>query len=186
MMKATCNSNAELIWRPSWPSTLHNPSWPTLSQQKTTDLGKDPESTYEGSKGSRIREIWPLMGLWLFTAIFCILYSIYIYKSLLSSNPEIGSLLPSASDTNLVVSILSQVLANLVDALLMGSFDVLRWQLAATCAGISATTFFQLSSATQWVPMFFLTITKLSSAGIGLMRYVGGCWCEFVLSTADN
>ena len=112
------------------------------------------------------------MSLWLFTAIFGVIYSLYIYKSLLNHNPEIGGLLPSASDTNLAVSILSQVLANLVDVLLMGVFDVLRWQLAATCAGVSATTFFQLSSATQWVPVFFLTITKLSSSGVGLVRYV--------------
>jgi hypothetical protein len=110
--------------------------------------------------------------LWLLIAVFTVLYSVYIYKSLLSSDPAIGNLLPSASDTNLVVSVLSQVFANFVDVLLTGVFDVLRWQLAARLAGISATTFFQLSSSTQWVAVLFLTITKLSSSGVGLIRYL--------------
>jgi hypothetical protein len=100
-----------------------------------------------------------------------ILYSVYIYKTLLSPDPAIGALLPSASDTNLVVSLLSQVLANSIDMLLTGVFDVLRWQLAARFAGVSATTFFQLSSSTQWLTVFFLTITKLSSSGVGFIRY---------------
>jgi hypothetical protein len=105
-------------------------------------------------------------------AVFTILYSLYIYKSLLSHNPAIGSLLPSASDTNLAVSVLSQVLANSADMLILGVFDVLRWQLAGRLAGISATTFFQLSSSTQWIPVFFLTIAKLSGGGVGLIRLV--------------
>ncbi|KAH6855437.1 hypothetical protein B0I37DRAFT_442283 [Chaetomium sp. MPI-CAGE-AT-0009] len=58
----------------------------------------------------------------------------------------------------------------MVDLLLLGVFDVLRWQLAARLSGVSATTFFQLGSSTQWVAVFFLTITKLSSVGIGLIR----------------
>ena len=135
-----------------------------------------PEETRQGDdspkKKARIKEIWPLVLLWTFMAIFAILYAVYIYKTLLSSNPRIGSLLPSASDTNLVVSILSQVLANLVDVLILGVFDVLRWQLAARFAGVSATTFFQLGSSTQWIAVFFLTITKLSGVGIGLVRSV--------------
>jgi hypothetical protein len=105
-------------------------------------------------------------------AVFTVLYSLYIYKSLLSHNPAIGSLLPSASDTNLAVSVLSQVLANSADMLILGVFDVLRWQLAGRLAGISATTFFQLSSSTQWIPVFFLTLTKLSGGGVGLIRLV--------------
>lgn len=112
------------------------------------------------------------MALWLFIAIFTVLYSVYIYKSLLSPDPAIGNLLPSASDTNLVVSVLSQVLANSVDVLLTGVFDVLRWQLASRLAGISATTFFQLSSSTQWIALLSLTITKFSSSGVGLVRHL--------------
>ncbi|KAK4157408.1 hypothetical protein C8A00DRAFT_11739 [Chaetomidium leptoderma] len=140
----------------AWPA-----SWPAPPPQ--TPLEPEPEPNDGVSRRSRAKEIWPLMALWLFMAIFTVLYSVYVYKSLLSHNPAIGGLLPSASDTNLVVSILSQVFANLVDVLLVGVFDVLRWQLAARFAGISATTFFQLSSSTQWIPVFFLTITKLSS-----------------------
>jgi hypothetical protein len=104
-------------------------------------------------------------------AVFTVLYSAFIYKSLLSTNPAIGSLLPSASDTNLAVSVLSQVFANMVDLLLLGVFDVLRWQLAGRLAGLSATTFLQLSSSTQWISVFFLTITTLTSGGVGLIRY---------------
>jgi hypothetical protein len=108
-------------------------------------------------------------------AVFTILYSLYIHKSLISHNPAIGNLLPSASDTNLAVSVLSQVLANSADMLILGVFDVLRWQLAGRLAGICATTFFQLSSSTQWIPVFFLTITKLSGGGVGLIRLVSAC-----------
>lgn len=134
-------------------------------------------------KKDRMKEIWPLMLLWVFMAIFTILYAVYIYKTLLSSNPRIGSLLPSASDTNLVVSILSQVLANMVDVLILGVFDVLRWQLAARFAGVSATTFFQLGSSTQWVAVFFLTITKLSGVGLGVIRSDPNS--NFLLSSTD-
>jgi hypothetical protein len=134
-------------------------------------------------KKDRIKEIWPLMLLWVFMTIFTILYAVYIYKTLLSSNPRIGSLLPSASDTNLVVSILSQVLANVVDVLILGVFDVMRWQLAARFAGVSATTFFQLGSSTQWVAVFFLTITKLSGVGLGVIR--SGPNIKVLLSSTD-
>ncbi|KXX80305.1 hypothetical protein MMYC01_203358 [Madurella mycetomatis] len=115
------------------------------------------------TKNSSARELWPLTTLWVLAAILSILYCVFIYKSLLSDNPQIGSLLPSASDTNLVVSIFSQVLGNMFEVLLMGAFDALRWQLASTYSGVSATTFFQLSSSTQWIPVLFLTLTKLSS-----------------------
>ncbi|KAK4041495.1 hypothetical protein C8A01DRAFT_14761 [Parachaetomium inaequale] len=143
----------------TWPSpNLHTPE---------PEQPPNEDSKHEGSK---TKEIWPLMLLWVFMAVFTILYAVFIYRTLLSGDPGIGSLLPSASDTNLAVSILSQVFANVVDMLLTGVFDVLRWQLAARFAGISATTFFQLSSSTQWIPVFFLTITKLS----------GGDRAEFV------
>jgi hypothetical protein len=149
-------------------------AWPSPNPQT-------PEQQPNGdSKGSKTKEIWPLMLLWVFMAVFTILYAVYIYRTLLSGDPGIGNILPSASDTNLVVSILSQVFANMVDMLLTGVFDVLRWQLAARFAGISATTFFQLSSSTQWIPVFFLTITKLSRGGVGLIRY----WpwvCRYIL-----
>lgn len=136
------------------------PRWP-LSKRR------DEAST----KDSSAREIWPLTTLWVLAAILSILYCVFIYKSLLSDNPQIGSLLPSASDTNLVVSIFSQVLGNMFEVLLMGAFDALRWQLASTYSGVSATTFFQLSSSTQWIPVLFLTLTKLSSGCIGIIRY---------------
>ena len=107
--------------------------------------------------------------LWAFIT-FTVLYSVYIYKSLLGPDLAFGSLQSSASDTKLVVSVLSQVFANSIDMLLTGVFDELRWQLAASFAGISATTFFQLSSSTQWIPVLFLTVTK--SSGVGLVRDV--------------
>ncbi|KAK4247639.1 hypothetical protein C7999DRAFT_14351 [Corynascus novoguineensis] len=119
---------------------------------------------------SKIRELWPLMLLWTFMAVFTIIYSIYVYRTLLSNNPGHGSDgLPSASGTNLAISVLSQVFANMVEVLILAVFDILRWQLAARNSGISATTFFQLSSATQWIPMLFLTTTKISGGGLGLI-----------------
>ena len=142
-------------------------TWPSPNPQTP-----EQPPNVEDSKDSKIREIWPLMLLWVFMAVFTVLYAVYIYKTLLSNDPGIGNLLPSASDTNLVVSVLSQVFANMVDMILTGVFDVLRWQLAARFAGISATAFFQLSSSTQWIPVFFLTITKLSGGGVGLIRYL--------------
>jgi hypothetical protein len=156
-------------------------------------LGQPPsrsqqDTPWEGKVASRARELWPLLSLWLFLLVFAVIYSIYVYKSLLSDDPAIGHWLPSASDTNLVVSVLSQVFANSIDLLLLGVFDVLRWQLAARLPGVSAATFFQLSSSTSWIPMFFLTISKISGGWIGLIRYCHfwrSCWSTIKNHSAD-
>ncbi|KAL1841738.1 hypothetical protein VTJ49DRAFT_6652 [Mycothermus thermophilus] len=178
----------------AWSSTS---GWlPSTSQQETPREVDVVQSSNEsqGKTSSRARELWPLLSLWVFLAVFAVLYSVYVYKSLLSDDPVIGNWLPSASDTNLVVSILSQVFANSIDLLLLGAFDVLRWQLAARFPGVSAATFFQLSSSTGWVPMFFLTISRISGGGIGLLLPLLGLYfgsslkfkAEFVYFFKEN
>ncbi|KAL2269322.1 hypothetical protein VTJ83DRAFT_1506 [Remersonia thermophila] len=155
----------------AWSPTL---GWLPSASQQQEGPGEGnvvrSSSDLRGTASSRARELWPLVSLWVFLAVFSVLYSVYVYKSLLSDDPAIGHWLPSASDTNLVVSVLSQVFANSIDLLLLGVFDVLRWQLAARFPGVSAATFFQLSSSTGWVPMLFLTLNRISSGGIGLIR----------------
>jgi hypothetical protein len=104
-------------------------------QSENTDEGPErPQPPRENSHPSengdegleqpqppRRRTIWSKakiismpLSFWIFTAIFIILYSFYVYRALLSPNPQVGSLLLSASNTNVLVSVLSQVCAKLV------------------------------------------------------------------------
>jgi hypothetical protein len=64
-------------------------------------------------------------------------------KLLRDPSPQVGNLLLSASNTNVLVSVLSQVFAELVLLLFMGAFDSLRWQLASRRSGVSMATFCQ-------------------------------------------
>jgi hypothetical protein len=108
---------------------------------------------------SKAKTISMSLSLWVFTAIFVILYSIYVYQALLSPSPQIGNLLLSASNTNVLVSVLSQVFAELVQLLFMGAFDLLRWQLASGRSGVSMATFFELSTSTEWLSVLLLAIS---------------------------
>jgi hypothetical protein len=120
----------------------------------------------------KARAIWLSLSLWLLTFIFFVLYSISIYRILLKPDPRVGNLLLSASDTNLLISILSQVFAQLLAVMVNSLLDALRWQLAARTAGVSFSTFFQLSSATNWTSVLLFTVASKLRNLWGVFRYL--------------
>jgi hypothetical protein len=74
---------------------------------------------------------------------------LYVYAALVSNNPPLGPLLFSPSRTLLVITILSQGLANLFLMLFSNVFEAFRWHLASRKKGVLATTFLGLSPATS-------------------------------------
>lgn len=78
-----------------------------------------------------------------------ILLFLYVYASLISNNPPLGPFLFSPSRTLLVITILSQGLANLFLMLFSNVFEALRWHFASRKKGVLATTFLGLSPATS-------------------------------------
>ena len=154
-LKRQTTSNSTLDFQ----TTLTNTT--TLHHQQTREQDANPRC----KRATAV--LTPLLSLWTLTAVLSIVYMFYVHKSLLSPDPHIGNLLLTASNTNLVVSILSQALANLVEVLFMGALDILRWQLATRRKGVESTTFFQLSSSTGWVSVFWLTVVKPSLGSMG-------------------
>jgi hypothetical protein len=120
---------------------------------------EQPQPPRVSTTWSKAKTISASLNLWIFTAAFAILYSVYVYQALLSPSPQVGNLLLSASSTNVLVSVLSQVFAELVRFLFLAAFDSLRWQLASSSSGVSMTTFFELSIATGWSSAFLLAIS---------------------------
>ncbi|KXX75179.1 hypothetical protein MMYC01_209621 [Madurella mycetomatis] len=105
--------------------------------------------------------------LWTFTAVFSVIYSLAVHHVLLEGNPRIGSILLSATDTNYIVSVLSQFYATLVDRTIGATLDALRWALAARGSGPSFPNFVPLSGATD---LFVVAIVMLAS---GLRSWSG-------------
>ena len=83
----------------------------------------------------------------------------YVYNTMVVENPPLHLLL-SASNANLLVSVLSQVFAMTLSFLFSEVFDYFRWQLAATSGGVSAATFFTLSSATSRIPISVFALSR--------------------------
>lgn len=137
---------------------LINPSENSHQSQNADEIPERPQPPRVSTIWSKAKTISTSLILWIFTAIFIILYSLYVYQALLSPNPQVGNLFLSASSTNYLVSVLSQVFAELVRVLFMGTFDSLRWQLASNSGGVSMATFFGLSPATEWLLVLFLAI----------------------------
>jgi hypothetical protein len=111
--------------------------------------------------GQKASKTWLSLSMLTFITLFIILYSVYIHQALLSPTPRIGSLMLSASDTNLFVSILSQFFSEALQHLCLNAFDSAKWALAGRTKGVSMTTFFVMSGATQWLTALFLTINDL-------------------------
>ena len=99
------------------------------------------------------------LSLWLFLIIFFTLYSLYVSETLLNPSPKLGKLLLQASDTNLLISVLSQVLVGLLSSLYKDIFDALRWHLAMS--GLAMPAFFGLSAATSVIATILLSITSV-------------------------
>src|SRR5947207_1967721 len=84
----------------------------------------------------KAKSIWGSLLLWIVLVIFTIVYSTYAYQVLLNPDPYIGTLILSASNTNILVSILSQIFGTVVQMLFTNAFDLFRWELAARVQGV--------------------------------------------------
>lgn len=141
------------------------------------------------SKARSLRE--PLV-LWVIGTIFTVIYSIAVHHVLLKGNPRVGGILLSATDTNYIVSVLSQFFATLVARSLEAALDALRWALAARTRGLSFGNFVQLSGATDLlIVAIFMIWSKFRSCSgvIRLLIPVGSLFfgsilkCEGCLSS---
>ena len=102
--------------------------------------------------------LWIPFGLWALSVVFVAVYSFYIYEVLIASDPSLKHLLLPASSTNLLLSVLSQAFAQLIETLVSVVLNALRWQFASS--GSSLGTFFGLSSATNWMSILMLTVAS--------------------------
>lgn len=120
----------------------------------------------------RCRPISFFLSAWVGSVVFTVVYCLFIYRILILGNPQVGAWTFDASLTNLLLSILSQVYAMLLMFMALGLLDALRWTLAARVerGGTSASSFFQLSPATDWLSVFkFIYGSKFRSLW-GLLR----------------
>ncbi|KAM0330148.1 hypothetical protein ACHAQA_004321 [Verticillium albo-atrum] len=117
------------------------------------------------------RPIWFSLTAWFASMLFTILYSMFIHEVLIVGDPKIGSIVFEASVTNLLLSIFSQLYAMVLCFMVQGLLDALRWSLSSRSegkGGTSASSFFQLSPATDWfsVLKFMLDSNFKNSWGI--------------------
>lgn len=98
--------------------------------------------------------------LWVLVAVFSVLLFLYFYQVLIADYPIVGRLLPSPSDANLIVAVLSQIFGQLIQALFKDFFDILRWQLASREQGVSIPTFLSLGGGTTWLGLLLLGAIK--------------------------
>ena len=119
---------------------------------------------------SKIRKLKCRIIFWALMVPFTAFLSQYVYQVLLADHPHEGILFFSSTDTNLVITIFAQVLAQLIQALFIDIFDVLRWQLASRERGVSIPTFLQLSGATGWLGVLCLVAIRGSHHVWGLHR----------------
>lgn len=108
-------------------------------------------------RGTAKRSIWrncrPVglaLTAWVVVLLFTIAYSLFIYHALFLGNPVVGSWVFEASLTNLLLSILSQLYVMLPAYVALSLSDALRWSLSEGQHRASASSFFQLSPATDW------------------------------------
>jgi hypothetical protein len=107
---------------------------------------------------------------WAFMVPYTAFVSQYVYQVLISDHPHVGRLFLSPADTNLLITVLSQLFGLLIQALFKNIFDVLRWQLASRERGIPIPTFLQLSGATKWLGVLALIAVKGNHHIWGLQR----------------
>jgi hypothetical protein len=95
----------------------------------------------------------------------------YIHAVLVSRDPQIGHLWSSPSKTLLIVSMLSQSYILLLESLLSGVFNILRWQLASRDNEIPVSTFLGLTGATSLWGLIVL-MCRCSNLRWGFHRYI--------------
>lgn len=166
------DSNRKISLDLRFPSHDEGPSCPAPLLDPVANA---PES------GAAKRSIWrncrPVglaLTAWVVGLLFTILYSLFIYHVLFLGNPVIGSWVFEASLTNLLLSILSQLYAMLLAYVVLSLSDALRWSLAARSEGqhgASASSFFQLSPATDWFSLLKFIFRGRFRSNWGVIRW---------------
>jgi hypothetical protein len=126
--------------------------------------------TPQTTSRTKVQQLTWRIVFWALVALLTALISAYVYQVLIADHPHVGRLFFSPPDTNLAITILSQVLCQLIQALFKDIFDVLRWQLASSERGVPIPTFLQLSGATKWIGVLTLITIKGSHYIWGLHR----------------
>ncbi|KAF3805791.1 hypothetical protein GCG54_00005155 [Colletotrichum gloeosporioides] len=167
MMKSDYSSELEeisLIFDPDRriPLDLHfpshqpvpsNPDFLNAAGETAYASPSRPRAVTDRSLRENCRPIGLALTAWITSLIFTVVYSLFIYHVLFEGNPVIGSWTFDASLTNLLLSLLSQLYAMLLAYVVLSLSDALRWSLASRSGrvdGASASSFFQLSPATDW------------------------------------
>ena len=96
----------------------------------------------------------PVRGLlWWFLCnlLFDIPYCLFVYAVLIKGHIKIRGTVFNATTSNLLVSILSQVSATFIDAMLREYLSVVRFKLLLREWGIRIATFIGIGPASQWM-----------------------------------
>ncbi|KAF4926616.1 hypothetical protein CGCVW01_v002857 [Colletotrichum viniferum] len=136
---------------PSHQPVPSNPEF--LNAAGETAYASPSRPVTDRSLRENCRPIGLALTAWITSLIFTVVYSLFIYHVLCEGNPVIGSWTFDASLTNLLLSLLSQLYAMLLAYVVLSLSDALRWSLASRSGrvdGASASSFFQLSPATDW------------------------------------
>lgn len=152
-----------------FPSNEPGPSSPGF----VFDPAVDDLPTKQRSIRDNCRPVALSLTAWAVSVIFTVVYSLFIYHVLFQGNPVIGSWTFDASLTNLLLSICSQLYGMLLAYVVMSLSDALRWSLASRTGGkggASASSFFQLSPATDWFSILKLILRGRFRSNWGLIR----------------
>jgi hypothetical protein len=160
----------------TWEKSLDLQSASTTSVEmcevpRSTALPKDSRGYLGRKLFHNARAIYATLLVWFGTSIFSILLILAGHHVLLKGIPEVGTLYLTASTTNLLVSVFSQIFTKLALFNIDEVLHAFRWQLATQRNGVSAPTFFQLSSGTGWWSIFQLLVTSKLTKLWGLARY---------------
>lgn len=134
----------------------------------TDDTGSD--SIQQSPSPTKIQQLRCGIIFWALMAPYTAFVSQYVYQVLIADHPHVGRLFLSPANTNLLITVLSQVFGQLIQALFKNIFDVLRWQLASRERGVPIPTFLQLSGATELLGVLSLIATKGNHHTWGLQR----------------
>jgi len=161
--------------RPSSVPMGTNRTYTTGTRSGSPHDKKAPEKERSHHQSQAAASIWlklkrvylPLALLILSVALLAV-PGWYVHDAMLVDDPS-PNLLLSASNANLMLSILSQAFAMTLGLLFSQVFDSLRWQLGERPGGVSASTFFTLSSATGHIPTLIFVGAKWFCS-LGLIR----------------
>jgi uncharacterized protein YnzC (UPF0291/DUF896 family) len=153
----------------SGSDVIPQPASPQLQMVEVVD-GSGSDLIPQSPPPKKIQQLRCGVIFWVLMVPYTAFVSQYVYQVLRADHPHVGRLFRSPADTNLIITILSQVFCLLIQALFKNIFDVLRWQLASRERGVPIPTFLQLSGATKWLGVLTLIAIKGNHHIWGLQR----------------